>query len=149
MNAPYIHRRLKSQNVEAIMFGCSVTGLLGLCVGAFRGGNSAISNVGGVCSVIVIFYALLLSVGTALEFKFWRWWAKDRIQLTDRHHKFTKIDTIDEKRLWFGLSDEAQEWVNTNCRGRVVVVPEMDPMWLRVVAFSDPDDAFHFKMRWL
>jgi 1,4-dihydroxy-2-naphthoate octaprenyltransferase len=42
--------------LEAVMFGCSVTGLLGLCVGAFQGGNSAISNVGGVCSVIVIFY---------------------------------------------------------------------------------------------
>lgn len=147
MVAPYLHRCLKAPGVEMIMFTLCVIALFGMIVGTFT--SETLSAAGGLSTIIVIFYMLLISVAPALEFKFWRWWARNRIQITDRHHSFTKIDTIDEKRLWFNLTDEVAEWVKENCRGRVVVIPEVDPMWRRVVAFSDPDDAFHFKMRWL
>lgn len=144
---PYLPRLARSAPVAHVMIGAALVSLVCFLSGIIS--DSPFLRIGDFTALVLVIYMLLTSVGIKLEFRFWRWWATRRVSIIDRRHQFTTVDHIDDVHMWFRFTPEAEKWVRENCRGRVMVVPQIDPHWKRVVVFSNPDDAFHFKMRWL
>lgn len=96
-----------------------------------------------------------------------RWWAR-RIRKRADRGDFIIMEISAEREaarhlavnfepphIHFILLDPLRDWCRQSCSGRHGVVPELiessNPVWNkpRKFYFTNPDDAFAFKMRWL
>lgn len=106
-------------------------------------------GLNGFLTLTVVIYGLARTAGVGWEFRAWKRWARRSIVLEDKRHNLTQTDFINTVHVWARLRQDVAAWCWANCKGRVGVVPQRDPSSRRHIVFTNPDDAFHFKMRWL
>ncbi len=149
---PYATKRVLIGALKIAMGAIAITICMGIAT--FFTNNKTFSNLTAIVATTMNLSMLALLGAAQLEARFWARKAKNsQWQFEDKKETLSQSGNHMIVGIrWDDLDPQVLAWCRENCKGHYGVRPWVGHDGLgkpRIIWFSNGDDAFHFKMRWL